>query len=580
MNLASGQVISDVASGIDAASLQLLAERANALQSMMDEQFSEYDECLDNVWMILAAVFVFFMQTGFAMLESGCVRKKNTTSILTKNVLDCAIGFLCWYVVGYALAFGVTESPTKFAGGTNFFMAGFWESKANFRVFFFQGAFCATGGTIVSGAMAERTQLKGFAVFTIIMTSFIYPCIVYWGWSGSGLLNFENSRGEEVSIVGPPLIDFAGSGIVHLSGGMAALIGILVVGPRKEWGEKWAKEAERKTKKGKSRGSFLSLGGAAAGQDNGDSSSEESLGGKSAISEYSRASQRTNASIIRPHGATGISHLKVIQEDFFNGEQLGADVLGTIILWFGWYGFNPGSTAAMKTTDDARIASLVTVNTTLSACAGGLVVVFLRMLMTKTTHLNIEGLCNGLLVGLVSMTAGCAAVRPWEAIIIGMIGGCLYQGCSSFLKWIHLDDVVDAVPVHGAGGVWGIIALGFFGDPADGMGGNGILHGGNQLPTQITVCIIICSWVGICSACVFLPLQALGMLRLSDRDQEVGCGADALHELDGEGEDMPLKEQQEGKLTRQHIETLLDKARSAGTLVLGDGLELPTSSPL
>merc|ERR1740121_3114798 len=206
---------------------------------------ADYDECFDTIWMVYAAIFVFFMQCGFAMLESGCVCRENSTGILCKNVLDCALGFGCWYVIGYALAFGVADEPTKFAGSTNFFMQGFWESRDNFRVWFFQGAFCATGGTIVSGAMAERTRLEGFAVFTVVMTSFIYPCIVYWGWSGSGLLNYEDAKGEAVSIVGPPLIDFAGSGIVHLSGGMAAFMGVIIVGGRDHMLKKWALEKER-----------------------------------------------------------------------------------------------------------------------------------------------------------------------------------------------------------------------------------------------------------------------------------------------------------------------------------------------
>jgi len=336
------------------------------------------------------------------------------------------------------------------------------------------------------------------------MTSFIYPCIVYWGWSGSGLLNYEDAQGEAVSIVGPPLIDFAGSGIVHLSGGMAAFMGVIIVGGRQHMIDKWNKQKEREDRR------------------NGIGGGESLLEGDDA--QNAPARRRKNDSDSDSEGETRDTAAsehefepKLLQEPYLDGMHMGSDVLGTIILWFGWYGFNPGSTAAMKTMDDAFSAGLVTVNTSLAPCTGGLVVIALRAWEAGERKLDVEGLCNGCLAGLVSITAGCASVRPWEAACIGLIGGFVYQGCSMALKKYHVDDVVDAVPVHGGCGLWGILALGFFGSPADGMGGNGVLHGGDQLWTQIVVCILICSWVGITSASVFLPLFACGLLRLPDK---------------------------------------------------------------
>jgi len=408
-----------------------------------------YNECLDTIWMLLASLLVFFMHAGFSMLESGCVRFKNTQNILAKNLIVVCLGFLCWYIIGYPIALGVTEDPGKFMGGTDFAMANFWEDKSKFRVWFFQGAFCATGGTIVSGAMAERTQLKGFAIFTFLMTSIIYPAVVYWGWSGSGLLWYTDAvHGDTTVVGGPPIIDFAGSGIVHLVGGVGALVGIVVCGPRHE---RWEKP------------------------------------------------------------------------DDFTAHSIPFCVLGTFFLWFGWYGFNPGSTGSMHDKDTAFRAGLVACNTTLAPCVAGLIVFLLRATLVYPFCLDVGGFCNGILAGLVAITAGCSVVKPWEALIIGAIGGLLYQGVSMLLRVLKLDDVVDAVPVHGACGLWGLLAVGFFGNPEDGMGGNGVFHGGNQLGVQCFAAFLIILWVSALSAMVFVPLRALGWLRLSDYIQETGA---------------------------------------------------------
>merc|ERR1719203_18476 len=283
-----------------------------------------------------------------------------------------------------------------------------------------------------------------------MMTSIIYPAVVYWGWSGAGLLFYTDDAGSDVSVVGPSLMDFAGSGIVHLVGGVGALVGIIVVGARHE---RWEKP------------------------------------------------------------------------DDFSAHSIPFCVLGTFFLWFGWYGFNPGSTGAMHDKDTAFLAGLVACNTTVAPCAAGLLVFCLRATIVYPHCLDVGGFCNGILAGLVAITAGCAAVKPWEAIIIGIIGGLVYQGASMLLKVIRLDDVVDAVPVHGACGLWGLLALGFFGNPEDGIGGNGVLHSGNldQLGVQIFAAFLIIVWVGTLSAMVFIPLRALDWLRLPIDIQDEGA---------------------------------------------------------
>eukprot|EP00929_Paragymnodinium_shiwhaense_P048993 TRINITY_DN24733_c0_g1_i2.p1 TRINITY_DN24733_c0_g1~~TRINITY_DN24733_c0_g1_i2.p1 ORF type:complete len:465 (+),score=103.22 TRINITY_DN24733_c0_g1_i2:93-1487(+) len=430
--------------------VELLLE-LKALKKDLRAARADYDESLDTIWMLLAGLLVFFMHAGFSLLEAGCVRFKNAQNILAKNLIVVCIGFLCWYALGWGLAYGVPESPNKVIGLTQFFAHGFMDDKTLFRNWFFQGAFCATAGTIVSGAMAERTQLKGFGIYTILMTSIIYPLVIHWGWSGAGFLSYTNDDGEGVSVVGPAFLDFAGSGLVHLTGGVGAFCGALFVGPRK--------------------GRF------------------------------------------DPN----------VDQDEFMGHSIPFCVLGTLALWFGWYGFNPGSTLAMHDADTAYTAGVVAVNTTLSPCCAGIVVFLLRALVIPPRLLDVGGFCNGILAGLVSITAGCAVLHPWESIITGLLGGLIYQAFSMLMQRLKIDDVVDAVAVHGACGIWGVMAAGIFGNPDFGFGGNGLIYGGDQLITQIFGVIVIIAWVGALSSLIFLPLKFLKMLRLSDKFQDEGA---------------------------------------------------------
>lgn len=440
----------NITTALDARITALNLSNNIALDARFKALQGDYNESLDTIWMLLAMMLVFFMHAGFSMLESGTVRFKNTQNILAKNLIVLTVGFLCWWALGYGIGFGgADENPNRFAGTEQFFMDTFWEDKSKFRFWLFQGAFCATGATIVSGAMAERTQLKGFTAYTVVMTSIIYPVVVYWGWSGSGMFSYTE-QGEQKSVVGPALIDFAGSGLVHLTGGIGALCGAVIVGPRK-------------------------------GRFDNASASE------------------------------------------FDSHSVPFCVLGTFFLWFGWYGFNAGSTGSMHDKDTANLAGLVAVNTTLTACAAGLIVFAVRALVFPPKLLDVGGFCNGILAGLVSITAGCAAVEPWEAIVIGLLGGLIYQGASMLVKKLKVDDVVDAFAVHGACGFWGIVAVGFFGNPDKGIDGNGVFYGGDQLGTQLFVGVMIILWVGVLSVVIFLPMRLCGVLRMSDELQQQGA---------------------------------------------------------
>jgi len=429
-----------------------LQTQITAMQEAQKTMKADYDESLDTIWMLLAGLLVFFMHAGFSLLEAGSVRFKNTQNILSKNLLVITVGFLCWWATGWSFAYGVIEDEGKFMGATQFFMDGFWDDKTLFRNWFFQGAFCATAGTIVSGAMAERTQLKGLGIYTILLTACIYPGVAYWGWSGVGFLSYTDDDGESVSIFGSWYRDFAGSGIVHLTGGIGALVGSICVGPRK--------------------GRF-------------DSADDEE----------------------------------------FTSDNIPFIVLGTFCLWFGWYGFNPGSTLSMHDQAAAHTAGIVAVNTTLAPCIAGLVVFLLRATVLPPVALDVPAFCNGILAGLVSITAGCAFVKPWEAVLIGFLGAFVYIGASTLLKKLKIDDVVDAFPVHGACGIWGVLAVGLFGNEEDGQGGNGLFYGGDQLRVQVMAVIMILLWVGGSSIVILAPLRVVGFLRLSDDFQELGADA-------------------------------------------------------
>jgi len=292
---------------------------------------------------------------------------------------------------------------------------------------------------------------KGFATYTAIMTSFIYPIAVYWGWSGSGFLSYTDDDGKSVSAFGPWYKDFAGSGLVHMVGGVGALCGCIIVGPRK-----------------------------------------------------------------------GRFDLAVDQTEFA-AHSIPFVVLGTLSLWFGWYGFNPGSTLSMHDVGAANSAGLVAVNTTLAPCVCGLLVFFVRATVLPPRLLDVGGFCNGVLAGLVSITAGCGFVEPTETIFIAMVGAVVYQGTSMAMAKLKIDDVVDAFAVHGACGLWGVLAVGLFGNESRGIGGNGLFHGGDQFVVQLLGGLIIALWAGGLSVAIFLPLKLVKFLRLGDDFQDKGA---------------------------------------------------------
>lgn len=424
----------------------------------------------DTFFLLFAGALVFLMQSGFAMLCAGSVRQKNVKNILLKNLLDACGGALGFYTLGYGFSYGASPNGGTCFIGTDLFALSSWENGAgsggDYIGFFFQFAFAATAATIVAGTVAERCKMTGYLCYSIFLTAFVYPVIVHSIWSSDGFLSAFNSH-ENYPWRGIGMIDFAGSGVVHMTGGATALIAAIVLGPR--------------------RGRF-----------------------------YDEDGNPLETPVSFPAHSTALQ------------------VLGTFILWFGWYGFNPGSALAIASNDSATTAALCAVTTTLAAASGAVTAMFFDSFMgaqqTGEVHYDITMAMNGGLGGLVGITAGCSVVSPWAAIIIGVVAGLVYYGFSNLLVKMKIDDAVDAVPVHFACGMWGVFSVGLFAQKdlqviaAFPDTDQGVFWGGSGdlLLCQVCGILWICGWVFALMTPFFLGLNALGIFRVDSLEEEVG----------------------------------------------------------
>ncbi|KAJ1624091.1 ammonium transporter AmtB-like domain-containing protein [Pavlovales sp. CCMP2436] len=419
----------------------------------------------DTWYLIWAGTLVFFMQCGFAMVEAGCVRSKNTKNILLKNILDACIGALVWWLVGYGVAFGgpndgpfigvvATGSTESYLMIQQDWAADYEGNGHEYASWFFQFTFAATSATIVSGGVAERCSLSAYLIYSVCLTGLVYPVIVHMLWDAEGVLSAYN-HGSPGGVLGG-VIDFAGSGVVHLVGGIAAFVGAIFLGPR--------------------------------------------------IGRFDE-----NGKVVAMPG-----HSSVLQ------------VLGTFFLWLGWYGFNGGSTLAVFTLDAqyARDMARIEVISTLGASAGAISAVLFTYF---TTHVwDLSSACNGVLCGLVSVTASCAVIEPWAAIIIGGIGGIIMLLTSKLVLKLKIDDPLDAFAVHAGGGMWALIATGIFCKPEytyNTLGSHGFVYPGDKpdlMAVQVTAVVLIWAWVGGCSTIIFGSLKLLGIFRVPAAIEEAG----------------------------------------------------------
>lgn len=396
---------------------------------------------LDTVWMLLAAMLVFFMQPGFALVEAGFTRTKNTANILMKNLLDFSLGSLLFWAVGFGVMFGAGG----FIGMPHLFNISFYQTELPVEGFLiFQTVFCATAATIVSGAMAERTKFSMYLAYTVLISVLIYPVSGHWTWGGGWLMNGE-AGSFMMNTFGTTFHDFAGSTVVHSVGGWVALVGAAIIGPR--------------------------------------------------IGKYGK--DRKSRAI--------------------PGHNLTIACLGVFILWFGWFGFNPGSQLAAAGEGNRLAISHVFLTTNLAACAGGFFSLIVAWMKYKKPSLSLT--LNGVLAGLVGITAGCDLVSPVGAVLTGAICGTVMIFAVDFIDHVmKIDDPVGASSVHGVCGFLGTILTGLFATE------EGLFYSGsaNFLLAQLFGAVVVGCWAAGMGFVVFKGLDIVHGLRVPARVEEEG----------------------------------------------------------
>lgn len=396
----------------------------------------------DTIWVLIAAALVFFMNLGFAAVESGLCRAKNTVNILSKNVIVFCVTSLAFWAVGFGFMFGdgnplvglqgfflsgADNSPATGEAYQGIFSSLNWTGVPLWAKFFFQLVFAGTAATIVSGAVAERIKYFSFFTFSFLMGALIYPIQGHWIWGGGWLsqLGFK---------------DFAGSTVVHSVGGWSALIGAVFLGPR--------------------LGKF--------GPD-----------GK-----------------VNP----------------IPGHNLGMATLGMFVLWLGWFGFNGGSTMAA----DPKPISLIILNTNMAAAAGGIAATFASYLAIGKPDLTM--LLNGVLAGLVGITAGADGATVFGSVMIGLVSGILVVFSVILFDRLKIDDPVGAISVHMVNGVWGTLAVGFFHSEV------GLLYGGGpkQLLIQVVGILSVAAFCVLSSLLLWKIIKVIMGLRVSEEEEMEG----------------------------------------------------------
>jgi len=383
---------------------------------------------------MVCTALVFFMHLGFAFLEIGLTRQKNTINILFKNIFIITVGLLLYCLVGFNLMYpGFAEGSAGFFGFAGFGLdaplnaegaldLAYNEGYTYWTDFLFQGMFAATAATIVSGAVAERIKIGPFMIFTVLYVGIIYPLAGSWKWGG-GFLDMRET----------PFYDFAGSTLVHSVGGWAALVAVWLLGSR-------------------------------------------------------------------------IGKFKDGKPQALPGHNIPLATAGVIILWLGWFGFNGGSVLSA----DPSLTSLTLVTTCLAAAAGGVIAALVSTVLYK--NLDLTMFLNGILGGLVGITAGADQMSPTDAIIIGGIAGAIIVFAVALIDKLRLDDPVGAIAVHLVCGIWGTLAVGIFGE----------LAGGAQFMSQL---IGVLSYAAICIVSSFIILFVLKVtmgLRVSEKEELEG----------------------------------------------------------
>ena len=451
---------------------------------------SEIKNALNIMWMLLASFLIFFMQAGFALVETGFTRAKNVAHTMAMNMMVFCIGAVGYWLTGFGLMFGGVNfswpevatvgavagewahSPVTLgdwtgmlatpliaigqfglAGGSGFALSGIGLNTGILAFFIFQMVFMDTAATIPTGSMAERIKWSGFCLMGLFVGMFIYPLVGGWVWGGGWLQNLGRIAG-----LGNGAVDFAGSGVVHMIGGTLALTGTLVLGPR--------------------------------------------------IDKFNKDG---SANTLPAH-------------------NLPLGILGTIILFFGWFGFNPGSSLGFTGTF-GQLAANAAVNTLVAGSVAGCTAMCYMWFFGPSKKPDPAMSVNGLLAGLVAITAPCAFVNPIDSAVIGLVAGVIVCLATFALDKAKIDDPVGAVPVHFVNGLWGVISVGLFANGLEASAGwngmtgtvRGLFYGGgvNQLLAQFAEAISVLVVVGVLSYAFFKLLHKLKLLRVSP-EVEIG----------------------------------------------------------
>ncbi|PPR91861.1 hypothetical protein GOBAR_AA28817 [Gossypium barbadense] len=542
----------------------LLGPNATAAADYICNKFSDTSFAVDNTYLLFSAYLVFSMQLGFAMLCAGSVRAKNTMNIMLTNVLDAAIGGLFYYLFGFAFAFG---SPSNgFIGRHHFALRSVPSSSFDYSNFLYQWAFAIAAAGITSGSIAERTQFVSYLIYSSFLTGFVYPVVSHWFWATDGWASA--SRADDF-LFGSGVIDFAGSGVVHVVGGVAGLWGALIEGPRigrfdhsgrsvalrghsatlvvigtfMLWfgwygfnpGSAWCRwyiNSAKITYQCKVTGQFLEKGFShqlrrhvgrfhhqwrqegwrevTAGITSGSIAERTQFVSYLIYSSFLTgfvypvvshwfwatdgwaSALRTDdflfGSGVIDFAGSGVVHVvggvaglwgaliegpRIGRFDHsgrsvaLRGHSATLVVIGTFMLWFGWYGFNPGSfnkISSFYTSGNYygqwSAVGRTAVTTTLAGCTAALTTLFGKRFLTG--HWNVTDVCNGLLGGFAAITAGCSVVEPWAAIICGFVAAWVLISCNKLAEKVKFDDPLEAAQLHGGCGAWGIIFTALF----------------------------------------------------------------------------------------------------------------------
>ncbi|WP_044641926.1 ammonium transporter [Risungbinella massiliensis] len=391
---------------------------------------------VDSFWIFFCAVLVIMMQAGFALLEAGSARMKNAGHIAAKQLLSFSIAAIAFWAVGYGFIFG----EGKWIGMEGWFLKGLGsDGEVPVEInFLFQFAFAAVSLAIAWGGFAERAKLSVYLWFGLLFTAFVYPLVGHWVWGSEGWLH---ELGKQ---------DFAGSTVVHLQGGVAAIVATILLKPR-------------------------------VGKFNADKT-----------------------------------------PNMIPGHNQVYSVLGTLLIWIGWFGFNPGSTLTVQD----GFFGYVALTTNLAAGAGALGSVLMVQFLLK--RIEVPYIVNGVLSGLVAITAACAFVEAWAAVLIGFIAGAITVASSIWIEKLGVDDPIYAFSVHGVAGIWGTLSTGLFATPElvekVGIGQAGLFYGGGlqQLGVQALGILVTILYVGVATFVLLLAIKKLGGLRVTDEEEEIG----------------------------------------------------------